>query len=153
DLEEAHSLANGLSAETPLGRYLERRLATGQGDVLIVLRHPEDAHLARERLGEFLTEPGRFTRAVPEIRVTTVARYPEEMMARMPTTVIWAASAIAGARAYIGDSPIPAEFRLLVAGQDAIVLRRILDVALRLAEYEPYHGRAQALRDALPWSP
>jgi hypothetical protein len=71
----------------------------------------------------------------------------------MPTTVIWAASAIAGARAYVGDSPIPTEFRLLVAGQDAIVLRRVLDVALRLPEYEPYHGRAQALRDALPWSP
>ena len=122
DLEEAHTLANGLGVETPLGRYLERRLATGQGDVLIVLRHPEDAHLARERLGEFLTEPGRFIRAVPELRVTTVARFPEEMMARMPTTVIWAASAIAGARAYIGNSPIPTEFGLLVAGQDTIVL-------------------------------
>lgn len=153
DLEEAHSLASALCAETPLGRYLKRVLGIVTGDVLIVLRHAEDAQLARERLGDYLTEPGRFQRTVPEVRVTTPARYAEDVVGRTPTMVIWAASAVSGARAYIGDAATPSEFRLLVAGQDAVMLRRALEIALRLTEYAPYHHRVQALRDALPWAP
>lgn len=153
DLEEAYSLASELCTETPLSRYLKRVLGIVTGDVLIVLRYAEDAQLARERLGDYLTEPGRFKRTVPEFRVTTPARYAEEVAARMPAIVIWAASAVSGARAYIGDVATPLEFRLLVAGQDAVMLCRILEIAIRLVEYMPYHHRAQALRDALPWAP
>ena len=123
-MEEAYSLASALCGETPVGRYLKRVLGVVTGDVLIVLRHAEDAQLARERLSDYLTEPGRFKRTVPEVRVTTPARYAEDVGARTPTMVIWAASAISGARAYIGDAATPSDFRLVVAGQDVVMLRR-----------------------------
>jgi hypothetical protein len=119
----------------------------------VVLRHPEDAHLAREALGEFLTEPGRFVGTVPELRVTTPPPFTEEMMSQLPTIVIWAASAMAGARTYIGDAGLPIEFRLLVAGQDVTVLKRVLEIALSSSEYALYRDRAQALREKLPWAP
>jgi hypothetical protein len=153
DLEEANKLASDLCLNTPLGRYLERVLGTVGGDVLVVLRYAEDAQLAREALGEFLTAPGRFAGVVPELRVTTPLPFYEEMTARMPTMLIWAASAIAGAREYIGDAALPAEFRLLVAGQDTVVLRRALEIALGLPEYEGYRNRARSLCERLPRAP
>src|SRR5262249_4500938 len=146
-------LASDLCLTTPLGRYLERVLGTVSGDVLVVLRYAEDAQLAREALGEFLTAPGRFVGVVPELRVTTPLPFYDEITARMPTVLIWAASAIAGAREYIGDAALPTEFRLLVAGQDTVVLRRALEIALGLPEYEGYRNRARSLCERLPRSP
>ncbi|WP_258582134.1 hypothetical protein [Mesorhizobium sp. AR02] len=153
DLAEGLALAATLRVDTPLMRYLKRALTeiSQSNDVLVVLRHPEDAQLANDLLVDFLTEPGTFKAGVPELRVTTPGNYPAELERRLPTTVVWAASAILGARAYVGDSYCPAEFRLVVAGHDALTLNRTLSAALQGPEYAAYSDRTELLLKALPW--
>lgn len=153
DLAEALALAATLRVDTPLMRYLKRVLTEidKNNDVLIVLRHPEDAQLASDLLLDFLTEPGSFVAGVPELRVTTPGNYPAELERRLPTAVIWAASAILGARAYVGDSFCPAEFRLVVAGHDALTLKRTLSAVPEGPEYAAYSERTELLLKALPW--
>jgi hypothetical protein len=155
DLAEALSLAASLRAETPLMRYLKRVLsdAGADEDILIVLRHPEDGQQTGELLLDYLTAPGSFPGRIPNLRVTTLSRYAAELETKRPTTVVWAASAIAGARAFIGDSFAPKQFRLVVAGQDALTLRRSLEVVLDVAEYAVYRERTSRLMRALPWVP
>lgn len=153
DLAEGLALAATLRVDTPLMRYLKRTLTeiNRSNDVLVVLRHPEDAQQANDLLLDFLTEPGAFKAGVPELRVTTPGNYPAELERRLPTTVIWAASAMLGARAYIGDSHCPAEFRLVVAGHDALTLKRTLGTVLEGPEYAAYSDRTEMLLKALPW--
>jgi hypothetical protein len=117
DLIEGLGLATALRVETPLMRYLQRTLTEldPRNDVLVVLRHPEDAQQTNDRLLDFLTTPGSFVGGVPELRVTTPGHYAAEVR-RRPSVVIWAASAVLGARAYIGDAYCPPQFRLVVAG-------------------------------------
>jgi hypothetical protein len=100
-----------------------------------------------------LTEPGRFTASVPNFRVTTPNRYYGEIATRAPSCVIWAASPIGGTRAYIGDAIAPAEFRMLVAGQDVVTLDRILDAVASAKEYRVYQKRIHHLKSALPRPP
>jgi hypothetical protein len=152
DLAEGLALAGSLRAETPLMRYLKRVLTEIDpgNDVIVVLRHPEDAQQATDRLVDFLTAPGSFVAGVPELRVTTPIHYPSEVERKKPMIVIWAASADAGARSYIGDAYCPSQFRLVVAGHDALTLSRVLDVAVS-EEYAPYAERIGFLRKALPW--
>ena len=70
DLAEGLALAGALRAETPLMRYLKRVLTEidPRNDIVIVLRHPEDAQQASDRLLDFLTEPGSFITGIPELR-------------------------------------------------------------------------------------
>jgi hypothetical protein len=121
--------------------------------VLVVLRHPEDAQQTSDRLLDFLTMPGSFVGGVPELRVTTPNHYAAEVEQRPPSVVIWAASAILGARAYIGDAYCPSEFRLVVAGQDSGTLHRTLKAVPADAEYAVYRERSELLLSALPWTP
>jgi hypothetical protein len=155
DLNEALSLATTLRVDTPLLRYLRRTLneSARHDDILVVLRHPEDAQQANNHLLDYLTEPGRFAAGVPNLRVTTATLYYAEVTARLPTRVIWAASPISGSRAYIGDPIGPGEFHLIVAGQDAVTLDRILDVVIAAPEYEVYRPRVRQLKAALPRAP
>jgi hypothetical protein len=155
DLDAALALAATLRTETPLLRYLERILTetAPRNDVVVVLRHPEDAQQANDRLLDFLTKPGSFPAGVPELRVTTPNHYWYEVERKRPDVVIWAASANLGARAYIADAYCPLQFRLVVAGQDALTLTRILGVALQGGEYAPYRERVELLLNALPWVP
>jgi hypothetical protein len=155
DLAEALALAATLRTETPLMRYLKRTLPEIDpcNDVVVVLRHPEDAQQANYQLLDFLTEPGSFPAGVPELRVTTPSHYSSEVERTRPTVVIWAASANLGARAYIGDAYCPPQFRLVVAGQDASALNRILSLSLLGQEYTPYRERVDLLLKALPWVP
>ena len=136
-------------------RYLERTLTEldPRNDVLVVLRHPEDAQQTNDRLLDFLTTPGSFVRGVPELRVTTPSHYPAEVQRRRPSVVIWAASAVLGARAYIGDAYCPPQFQLVVAGQDAGTLHRILNAVPADGEYAVYGERVDWLLSALPWTP
>jgi hypothetical protein len=155
DLNEGLGLATALRTETPLMRYLQRTLTDidPRNDVIVVLRHPEDAQQTNDRLLDFLTAPGSFGAGVPELRVTTPNHYAAEVERRRPTVVIWAASANLGARAYVGDAYCPTQFRLVVAGQDASILHRILKAAVSQAEYALYRERGELLLNALPWSP
>jgi hypothetical protein len=155
DLTEGLSLAAALRTETPLMRYLLRTLTVldPRNDVLVVLRHPEDAQQTNDRLLDFLTTPGSFVGGVPELRVTTPGHYAAEVQRRRPSVVIWAASTVLGARAYIGDAYCPPQFRLVVAGQDAGTLHRILKAAPANAEYAAYRERVEWLLSALPWTP
>jgi hypothetical protein len=155
DLAEGLSLASALGTDTPLMRYLERTLTEldPHNDVLVVLRHPEDAQQTNDRLLDLLTTPGSFVRGVPELRVTTPGHYPAEVQRRRPSVVIWAASAVLGARAYIGDAYCPPRFQLVVAGQDAGTLHRILNAAPADGEYAVYEERVDWLLSALPWTP
>lgn len=155
DLAEGLVLANAIRDETPLLRYLKRVLddAGRYKDVLVVLRHAEDAQQANDRLLDYLTEPGRFIGHVPNLRVTTPSRYAGEVQSQAPSVIVWAAAASTGARAYIGDSLAPEEFRLIVAGQDAVTLRRTLDLILEFPEFATYHQRTTLLRNALTWAP
>lgn len=155
DLEAGLALANELRKETPLLRYIKRYLnsAARTDDVLIVLRHPEDAQLAGEHLLDYLTQPGNFQGGIPDLRVTTPSRYAAELASKTPTTVLWAASAISGGRTFIGDAVAPREFRLIVAGQDALTLSKLLEVVSNATEYARYHDRIAMLKGALPWAP
>lgn len=155
DLAEGLTLSAQLRSDTPLMRCLKRALTETdpRNDILVVLRHPEDAQQANYRLLDFLTEPGSFMGGVPNLRVTTPNRYPSEVEQMPPTVVIWAASAVLGSRAYIGDPHCSPEFRLIVAGQDALTLNRTLRAALQGSEYAIYGERAELLLNALPWSP
>jgi hypothetical protein len=155
DLSEALSLSSALRVDTPLLRYLRRTLDTSSrnDEILVVLRHPEDAQQANIQLLDYLTEPGRFETGVPELRVTTPNRYYGELLAKLPTCVIWAASAISGIRAYVGDAILPAQFRLLVAGQDVVTLARILNAVVGMPEYQTYQSRISQLQAALPKAP
>jgi hypothetical protein len=152
DLSEGLGLAGALRAETPLMRYLKRVLTeiSPCNDVVIVLRHPEDAQQAGDRLLDFLTAPGSFVAGVPELRITTPGHYTSEVQRKKPTVVIWAASTDIGARSYIGDAYCPSQFRLVVAGHDALTLSRVLDAAVA-DEYALYAERVGLLRKALPW--
>jgi hypothetical protein len=155
DLTEGLNLASALRTETPLMRYLQRVLSEldPRNDVLVVLRHPEDAQQTNDRLLDFLTTPGSFVGGVPELRVTTRAHYPAEVQRRRPSVVIWAASAVLGARAYIGDAYCPPQFRSVVAGQDAGTLHRILKAIPADGEYAVYRQRVEWFLNALPWTP
>lgn len=155
DLADGLALAASLRVETPVMRYLQRVLTEldPQNDVLVVLRHPEDAQQANDRLLDFLTKPGSFAGGVPELRVTTPSHYATEVERRRPSVVIWAASAMLGARAYIGDAYCPSQFRLVVAGQDAGTLHRTLKVVPLDAAYAGYRERTEWLLNALPWTP
>jgi hypothetical protein len=155
DLGVGLALAAELRKETPLLRYIKRflRSAARTDDVLIVLRHPEDAQLASDHLLDFLTQPGNFEGGIPDLRVTTPSRYAAELASKAPTTVLWAASAISGARAFIGDGIAPNEFQLIVAGQDALTLSKLLEVVCKATEYACYHDRIDMLKSALPWAP
>ncbi len=155
DLNEALSLSSALRTDTPLLRYLKRTLDTSSShdDFLVVLRHPEDAQQANIQLLDYLTEPGRFESGVPDLRVTTPSRYNGEISERLPTCVVWAASPISGTRAFIGDSVLPAQFRLLVAGQDVVTLNRILNAVVGMQEYGAYQARIKQLQAALPTAP
>jgi hypothetical protein len=155
DLTEGLSLAGALRVETPLMRYLQRvlRELDPHHDVLVVLRHPEDAQQGNDRLLDFLTTPGSFLGGVPELRVATPNHYAAEVERRQPSVVIWAASAVLGARAYIGDAYCPPQFRLVVAGQDAGTLHRILKAVPTDAEYAVHRERIEFLLSALPWTP
>jgi hypothetical protein len=155
DRSEGLALAQSLRAETPLMRYLKRVLSEAgrNDDVLVVLRYPEDVQQASDRLLDFLTEPGAFAGGIPNMRATTPARYAAEVLAKAPTIVVWAAAALSGARAYVGDSYAAKEFRLVVAGQDALTLSRSLAVVLEAQEYARFHERASMLHKALPWTP
>jgi hypothetical protein len=53
----------------------------------------------------------------------------------------------------VGDAYAPKEFKLVVAGQDALTLGRSLAVVLEAPEYSRYHSRADLLHKALPWAP
>jgi hypothetical protein len=152
DLAEGLALAGSLRNETPLMRYLKRVLTETDpcNDVLVVLRHPEDAQQSGDRLLDFLTAPGSFVAGVPELRVTTPGHYASEIQRKKPSVVIWAASTDIGARSYIGDGYCPSEFRLVVAGHDALTLSRVLDAA-DVDEYAIYAERIRLLRKALPW--
>jgi hypothetical protein len=59
DLDKGLGLAAALRAETPLMRYLRRVLGEldPRNDVLVVLRHPEDAQQTNDRLLDLLTTP------------------------------------------------------------------------------------------------
>ena len=155
DLTEGLGLAAALRVETPLMRYLQRTLTEldPRNDVLVVLRHPEDAQQTNDRLLDFLTTPGSFVGGVPELRVTTPGHYAAEVQRRRPSVVIWAASAVPGARTYIGDAYCPPQFRLVVAGQDAGTLHRLLKAVPADAEYAAYRERIEWLLSALPWTP
>jgi hypothetical protein len=155
DLSEGLGLAAALRTDTPLMRYLQRTLTEldPRNDVLVVLRHPEDAQQANDLLLDFLTTPGSFVGGVPELRVTTQRHYAAEVERRRPSVVIWAASAVLGARAYVGDAYCPLQFRLVVAGQDAGTLHRILKAVPADAEYVVYRERVELLLSALPWTP
>lgn len=155
DLNESLSLSSVLRADTPLLRYLKRTLDTSSRneDILVVLRHPEDAQQANILLLDYLTEPGRFKTGVPELRVTTPHRYYAEVLAKLPTCVIWAASPISGTRAYVGDSLVPGQFRMLVAGQDVVTLTRTLNVVVGMPEYRTYESRIAKLEASLPRAP
>ncbi len=155
DLTEGLGLAAALRVETPLLRYLRRVLTEldPHNDVLVVLRHPEDAQQANDLLLDFLTKPGQFVDGVPEFRVTTPSHYAAEGERRRPSVIVWAASAVLGARAYIGDGYCPSQFRLVVAGQDAGTLHRILKAVPTETEYAVYRERIELLLSALPWSP
>jgi hypothetical protein len=155
DLDEALGLAAALRAETPLMRYLQRVLAEldPRNDVLVVLRHPEDAQQTNDRLLDLLTMPGSFMGGVPELRVTTTGHYSAEVKRRRPSVVIWAGSAVLGARAYIGDAYCPQQFRLVVAGQDADVIHRTLKAVPNDGAYAIYRERVEWLLKALPWTP
>ncbi len=152
DLQEGLALAATLRTDTPLMRYLRRLLTEidPRNEVLAVLRYPEDAQQANDRLVDFLTEPGSFPTGVPELRVTTPNRYPAEVERKAPTLVVWAASAILGARAYIGDPYCPAQFRLVVAGQDSLTMSRTLNAAIQTNAYGVYNERIDLLLKALP---
>jgi hypothetical protein len=155
DLDESLAAADALRTETPLMRYVRRELvdAPTSSDILLVLRHPEDAQQAYNYFLDYLTEPGRFIAGVPNFRVTTPNRYYGEIATRAPSCVIWAASPIGGTRAYIGDAITPAEFRMLVAGQDVVTLDRILDAVTSAKEYQVYQKRIHHLKSALPRPP
>lgn len=155
DLKEAFSLALLLRTDTPLLRYLKRALdaSSRHDDFLVVLRHPEDAQQTNIQLLDYLTEPGRFQSGIPDLRVTTPSRYSGEVSERLPTCVIWAASPVGGTRAFVGDTELPAQFRILVAGQDVITIKRILGAANEMKEYAAYHGRIRQLQEALPNAP
>ena len=155
DLTGALSLATALRAETPLMRYLKRTLseASADEDIVIVLRHPEDAQQTNDLLLDFLTTPGSFPGRIPNLRVTTPARYAGELATKRPTTIVWAASGSGGMRAFVGDSFAPQHFRLIVAGQDAVTLERSLDVVKDISEYAAFRDRAVLLKEALPWVP
>ncbi len=155
DLDEALAAADALRTETPLMRYVKRELADAltSSDILLVLRHPEDAQQAYNYFLDYLTEPGQFRAGVPNFRVTTANRYYGEIATRAPSCVIWAASPIGGTRAYIGDAIAPAEFRMLVAGQDVVTLERILDAVATAKEYHVYERRIHDLKTALPRPP
>lgn len=155
DLTEALDLASALRVGTPLHRYLIRMLdeAHREEDILVVLRHPEDAQQANIMLLDYLTEPGRFTSGVPELRVTTPSRYAGELAAKQPTCVVWAASPIAGMRAFIGDAIGPEKFILLVAGQDVVTISRILNAVTGMPEYKGFQDRITQLAKALPRAP
>jgi hypothetical protein len=155
DLTEALAAADALRTETPLMRYVRRTLAEAptSGDILLVLRHPEDAQQAYNYFLDYLTEPGQFMVGVPNFRVTTPNRYYGEIATRAPSSVIWAASPIGGTRAYIGDAIAPAEFRILVAGQDVVTLERILEAVATAKEYRVYEKRIHHLKTALPRPP
>ena len=155
DLAESLSLASALRTGTPLLRYLKRMLddASRDEDILVVLRHPEDAQQANIVLLDYLTEPGRFGHGVPELRVTTPSRYATELAAKHPTCVVWAASSIAGTRAYVGDPVLPKQFRLLVAGQDVVSVGRILNAVNGMPEYHAFQDRIGRLATALPPAP
>jgi hypothetical protein len=155
NLDEALDLAAALRAETPLMRYLLRVLAEldPRNDVLVVLRHPEDAQQTNDRLLDLLTTPGSFMAGVPELRVTTPSHYAAEVERRRPSVVIWAGSAVLGSRAYIGDAYCPQQFRLVVAGQDADVIDRILKAVPNDGAYAVYRERVEWLLNALPWTP
>jgi hypothetical protein len=156
ELARGLALAEEITTTTPLMRYLKRLLeeSSGDEDILIVLRHPEDAQQSADALMDFLTEPGRFTgRPVPNLRVTTPFRYAAEYGVKSPNVVVWAASANVGGRAYVGDPECPKTFRLVVAGQDAAILGRTLDALQGAGEYADFKPRIAALRAALPWSP
>jgi hypothetical protein len=126
---------------------------TSAEDVLLVLRHPEDAQQTTDILWDYLTAPGNFAQSIPNLRVTTPSRYAAELATKHPTIVIWAASANAGMRAYVGDSFSPKEFRLVVAGQDSLVLKDILELVGDCPEYVNYRDRSVALKEALPRVP
>src|ERR1700730_13541812 len=136
-------------------RYLKRVLsnAAADEDILVVLRHPEDGQQTSDLLLDFLTAPGGFPGRIPNLRITTPSRYAAELETKRPTTVVWAASATAGARACIGDSIAPRQFRLVVAGQDALTLKRSLAVVLDVDEFVAYRDRTSLLINALPWVP
>ncbi|MCK1723239.1 hypothetical protein [Bradyrhizobium sp. 141] len=155
DLADGLSLASALRTGTPLLRYLKRLLdeSSRNEDILVVLRHPEDAQQANILLLDYLTEPGRFTQGVPELRVTTSSRYASELVARHPTCVVWAASPIAGTRAYVGDPLASKQFRLLVAGQDVVTIGRILKVVNGMPEYHAFQDRIVRLSAGLPRAP
>ena len=155
DLAEGLGLASALRIETPLLRYLKRVLAelNPRNDVLVVLRHAEDAQQANDQLLDYLTTPGSFVTGVPGLRVTTPNHYTAEVAQRRPSVVIWAASAVAGARAYIGDAYCPQEFRLVVAGQDAGTLHRILKAVPADGAYTVFRERADLLESSVPWTP
>ena len=155
DLAEGLGLAAVLRTETPLMRYLQRTLTEidPRNDVIVVLRHPEDAQQANDVLLDFLTMPGSFVGGTPELWVITAKHYAAEVERRRPSVVIWAASAILGARTYIGDAYCPPQFRLVVAGQDAATLHRILKAVPADVAYTRYRERGQLLLDALPWTP
>lgn len=155
DLKQALSLSSALRRDTPLLRYLKQMLAQSKRseDILVVLRHPEDAQLAYIQLLDYLTTPGRFVHGVPELRVTTPSRYLGVFSTRPPTSVVWAASPIAGTRAYIGDPILPNQFHLLVAGQDVVTINRILSVVDGMPEYRAYQNRISMLMKALPRAP
>lgn len=155
DLAQALSLARALRGETPLMRYLKRVLgsAPGNEDLMIVLRHPEDAQQSANLLEDFLTTPGSFSRGIPNLRVTTPSGYVAEVAAKQPTMVVWAGSADAGMRTYVGDSVAPRRFRLVVAGQDASILSRSLEVVADSPEYAPFKERICLLKNALPRVP
>jgi hypothetical protein len=155
DLTEGLSLTAALRVETPLMRYLQRVLTEldPHNDVLVLLRHPEDVQQASDLLLDFLTTPGSFVGGVPELRVTTPNHYAAEVERRRPSVVIWAASAVLGVRAYIGDAYCPSQFRLVVAGQDAGTLHRILKAVPTDGKYAIYQERIKLLLSALPWTP
>jgi hypothetical protein len=155
DLGEALSLARGLRAETPLMRYLKRMLtiASADEDILVVLRHAEDAQQTGDLLLDFLTAPGSFSGRIPNVRVTTPSRYTAEVETKRPTTVVWTGSATAGMRAFVGDSFAPNQFRLVVAGQDALTIKRSLELVTDIPEYAAFSDRVRVLKNALPWIP
>ena len=155
DLSEGLTLAAALRVETPLMRYLRRTLTElgPQSDVLVVLRYPEDAQQASDRLLDFLTAPGSLAVGVSDLRITTPNGYAAALERRPPSVVIWAASPVLGSRAYIGDANCPPQFRLVVAGQDAGTLHRILQAVPAAGEYAPYRERGALLLNALPRTP
>ncbi len=136
-------------------RYLKRCLtnASADEDIVVVLRHPEDAQQTTDLLLEYLTAPGNFAGSIPNLRVTTAGRYASELETKLPTTVVWAASANAGMRAYVGDSFAPYAFHLVVAGHDALTLKDTLEQVSQHAEYSAYRERMLQLMNALPRAP